>query len=244
MKINSFGYNNAANAFGPNGTLKPSVIQNTLNQVDLMYAFQNGNLTIDEINGIWATSESGVVAIRGGGIFCATEKDSLGNWIWNTGILPSGINASLITSGQIDTNLIKIFAGDNLRLQLNADGLFAYEKNSIGDANLNNYVVHNSEGLFLSKLVYDEDNNSERVNLVEVSWNGLIIRDNSGTPVLFANEKGDLELAGIIKAKEGFIGKWEIKENGLYSSNGRARLISSPPLDNEGNEIKEPYNIL
>ena len=244
MKINSFGYNNAANAFGPNGTLKPSVIQNTLNQVDLMYAFQNGNLTIDEINGIWATSESGVVAIRGGGIFCATEKDSLGNWIWNTGILPSGINASLITSGQIDTNLIKIFAGDNLRLQLNADGLFAYEKNSIGDANLNNYVVHNSEGLFLSKLIYDEDNNSERVNLVEVSWNGLIIRDNSGTPVLFANEKGDLELAGIIKAKEGFIGKWEIKENGLYSSNGRARLISSPPLDNEGNEIKEPYNIL
>jgi hypothetical protein len=52
MKTNSFAYNNAAGAFGPGGTLKPSVIQNTLNQTDLTYAFQSGNLTIDEINGI------------------------------------------------------------------------------------------------------------------------------------------------------------------------------------------------
>jgi len=40
-----------------------------------------------------------VVAVRGGGIFTATEKDANGNWIWNTGILPSGINADLLTAG-------------------------------------------------------------------------------------------------------------------------------------------------
>jgi hypothetical protein len=37
--------------------------------------------------------------MSGGGIFTATEKDASGNWKWNTGILPSGINASLITAG-------------------------------------------------------------------------------------------------------------------------------------------------
>ena len=50
-------------------------------------------------DGIWGISDSGVVAIRGGGIFTSTTKDSAGNWIWNTGITPEGINANLITTG-------------------------------------------------------------------------------------------------------------------------------------------------
>jgi len=40
-----------------------------------------------------------MVAIRGGGIFTATTQDANGNWQWNTGILPSGINADLIKTG-------------------------------------------------------------------------------------------------------------------------------------------------
>ena len=90
--------------------------------------------------------------MRGGGIFCATNKDSYGNWLWNTGITPSGINASLINAGQLDTNLIKIYAGNNLRLQLNGDGLFAYRSNETGEANFNEYVVHNADGLFLTNI--------------------------------------------------------------------------------------------
>jgi len=61
-------------------------------------------LTIDEVNGIIGESNDGIVAYRGGGIFTASEKDDEGNWIWNTGILPTGINASLITTGRLDTN--------------------------------------------------------------------------------------------------------------------------------------------
>ena len=68
-------------------------------KVDLDYSFNNGNLTINEEEGIWGTSDAGVVAMRGGGIFTATKKDPNGNWIWNTGIVPEGINADLITTG-------------------------------------------------------------------------------------------------------------------------------------------------
>ena len=217
MKTNSFAYNNAASAFGPGGVLKPSIIQSSINQTDLTYAFNNGNLTIDGVNGIWARSDSGVVAMRGGGIFCATETDTNGNWLWNTGIMPSGINASLITAGQIDTNLIKIYAGDNLRLQLNADGLFAYNVDSFGEADLNQYVVHNSDGLFLIQPKIDDSGNKldELIKKVEISWNGLVLCNNAGERVFVADEKGNLNISGIIEAQAGRIGNWEITKEGL-----------------------------
>ena len=161
----------ASAAFNTIGELNKDVLQNTLRRYDFDYAFNNGTLTIDEEEGIWATSDSGVVAIRGGGIFTATEKDDQGNWRWNTGIIPQGINADLITTGQLDTNLVRIFAGDKLRLQMNGDGLFAY-KSIFEDEEVMNavsqssaaiqqelddtkgldtaqYVVHNENGLFL-----------------------------------------------------------------------------------------------
>ena len=238
MKTNSFAYNNAAGAFTSGGTLKPSVIQNTLNQVDLTYAFQSGNLTIDEINGIWARSDAGVVAMRGGGIFCATETDSNGNWIWNTGIMPSGINASLITAGQIDTNLIKIFAGDNLRLQLNADGLFAYKVNDFGTADLNRYIVHNSEGLFSAV-----KSGNSTVNLVEVSWNGFFIRDENNVEKFSATPDGNLTITGTITATSGMIGPWKITERGLTSEDGYAGLVCRPEVNDDGEIVQDFYEI-
>lgn len=220
MKTNSYSYNLAASAFTSGGTLKTDVIQNTLSSVDLSYAFQNGNLTIDELNGIWATSDSGVVAMRGGGIFCATQKDQYGNWVWNTGITPSGINASLLKAGQIDTNLIKIYAGDNLRFQLNADGVFAYRQDTAGEAKVNEYVVHNSDGLFLTQSGTDR---------VEISWDGLILRDQDGNKVFYADENGNLAITGTISAKEGDIGGWQVKEGYLQSKDGNAMLQSTNP---------------
>lgn len=238
MKTNSFAYNNAAGAFTSGGTLKPSVIQNTLNQVDLTYAFQSGNLTIDEINGIWARSDAGVVAMRGGGIFCATETDSNGNWIWNTGIMPSGINASLITAGQIDTNLIKIFAGDNLRLQLNADGLFAYKVNDFGTADLNRYIVHNSEGLFSTV-----KSGGSTINLVEVSWDGFFIRDENNVEKFSATPDGNLTITGKITATSGKVGPWNITERGLSSEDGYAGLVCAPKVDEDGKLISDYYEV-
>jgi len=91
--------NSAGNIIAIDGTLKGQAVQDVIRHVDLDYAFNNGNLTIDNANGIWGTSDSGVVAFRGGGIFTATEKNDDGDWKWNTGITPEGINADLITTG-------------------------------------------------------------------------------------------------------------------------------------------------
>lgn len=228
MRQNQVAYDRASSAFSANGTINGNVLQSTLNSVDLNYAFNNGNLLIDEEKGIWALSDQGAVAIRGGGIFCATQKDIYDNWIWHSGITPSGINASILNAGVIDTNLIRIYSGDNLRFQMNADGLFAYSQGLGGDANYDKYVVHNSEGLFLTEQTYlkagDNDETTtikgEKVDLVEISWDGLILRkideDGSSKEVFYADpETGDLTIEGKITASTGNIGEWEIDDKGL-----------------------------
>ena len=164
MKKNSGLFEAVSNAFTSSGELSEEVLQSSIMKVDLDYAFNNGKLTIDQHNGIWGTSDNGVVAFRGGGIFTSTQKDSEGNWKWNTGITPEGINANLITSGQLDTNLIKIYSGDNLRFQMNGDGIFAYKnkitynkpKDDMDDilyatdsVDGKQYVVFNDEGISL-----------------------------------------------------------------------------------------------
>ena len=161
----------ASSIFTTNGKLVPDVVEESIRHVNLDEAFSKGTLTWDEAEGMWAESDSGVVAIRGGGIFTATQQDASGNWKWNTGITPEGINADLITAGQLDTNRIKVYAGDQLRFQLNSEGLFAYKtmfdnpkpeyvlaqnyatiSKEIQDnhgIDYRQYVVHNGEGLFL-----------------------------------------------------------------------------------------------
>ena len=195
-------YDRTVSLFNSDGTLKDEVIKTTLGKVNLQYAFNKGKLTISEENGIWAISEDGVVAMSGGGIFTATEKDSIGNWIWNTGIIPSGINASLINSGQLDTNLVRIFAGDNLRFQMNGDGLFAYRSRLDGSPILNQYVVHNSEGLFLRGPENQNEFSSTLINRVAVDWNGLTLKNWAGKTTLFADaEQGNLWLSGTVSAQ-------------------------------------------
>ena len=185
MKKNAAVIDAAARVFTIGGAISEDAMQQSINKADLNYAFNNGSLTIDENNGIWGTSDSGVVAMRGGGIFTATEKDDDGNWIWNTGILPSGINADLITTGQLDTNLIRIYAGDDLKLQMNGNGLFAYRDlshmgetasgNSGNGLDYGQYVVHNGDGLFLRAEQNTEVNN----NTIQIGGTDYNIIDES-----------------------------------------------------------------
>ena len=154
MQKNAYTVGFAAAALTTSGELKEETLQATINNADLNYAFNNGTLTIDEVNGITGTSEDGIVAMRGGGIFTANQKDENGDWIWNTGILPSGINADLITSGRIDTNQIRLFGGQDLRFIWDEHGLVAYRPaydntGVITNIDTKQYVVHNGDGLNL-----------------------------------------------------------------------------------------------
>ena len=264
---------------GSTGLLSSDILQDSLLKVDLNYAFNSGTLTIDEKNGIWGITEGvGVVAFRGGGIFTATTKDENDNWQWNTGILPSGINASLITSGQLDTNRIKIYAGDKVKFQLNGQGLFAYKSlfseenvtrlenesdesfarregiyNSYiqsvagsateanNDVDASQYVTFNEKGLFLvakqNALVLSNKKDrfitlNQDVNRVEISWNGLILRNWNNEEVFWADpDTGNLNLTGTVNAYAGKIGNWNIVEGTL---SGRYMQLINDTSTNSG----------
>lgn len=250
MKKNEQAIVTATQAFSPSGELKTKVLKDTMRKTDLNFAFNNGKLTIDEANGIWGTSDTGVVAFRGGGIFTATEKDADGSWIWNTGITPEGISADQITTGQLDTNKINIYAGNNLRFQLNSEGLFAYksfaedfkwltgfdedamEGKVTREDGLDpkQYVVLNENGLFLKTVAgaYLLNSNKtayqevkQNVDRVEVSWDGFKIRNLKNKEVFYADTDGNLTLDGIIIARQLQIGGTLDKETNEYIDDGQ-----------------------
>ena len=238
----------AAQVLTLDGTIAKNAAKDMIRHVDLDYAFNNGTLTIDNENGIWGTSDSGVVAFRGGGIFTATEKNEDGHWRWNTGITPEGINADLITTGQLDTNLIKIYAGDKVKFQMNGDGIYAYKsflddmasitnntvKQTIADqitanhsANLDTpddidtkqYIKYDENGLFLiaeqGAYVLNKQKNglvgngplSQTVRRVEISWDGLKLRNWNNETVFYADpDTGNLNIAGNFTASSMYIG--------------------------------------
>jgi len=265
MKKNSVAISMAASAFTSTGNLSQKILQNSISFADLNYAFNNGRLTINEKDGIWAVNENGVVAINGGGIFTATEKDSNGNWVWNTGLLPRGISANAITAGQLDTNLIRVYAGDNLRFQLNGDGLFAY-KSWLNEDNVSDedaaqyggidpaqYVVHNAEGLFLVAKTGAKMWNSvleewtvlkKDINRVAITWDGLTLRNYNDEKVFFADaDTGDLKITGDITATSLTL-KGDNSGINVYGNGGYFKVDSThlgfytSPTD--GNEEGEP----
>lgn len=181
IKNNQVAYNIAAKSFNSDGTIEGSILQNSILNNHIAMSYSNTNVEIDDINGIVLTNQQpylngvyGQVKLMGGGIFLSNAIDSSGARIWNTGITPNGINAALITTGQLDVNKIRVFAGDNIAFQWNGEGIFAYKQNE-NKVDLNTYVKYSDKGLqFIS-------NNHTAVDL---GWNGLLISTQDGSTEL------------------------------------------------------------
>ena len=90
-------------------------------------------------------------------------------------------------------------------------------------------MVYRSEGLFLTSEAgsYVMKNNTggsgyiyeympNTVDRVEISWQGLILRNWNGDEVFFADpDTGNLTLSGRIETSSGHIGGWEINDHML-----------------------------
>ena len=184
MRQNALSYGIAATAFQSNGEISQDVLQTTLNNNDFAFNFSNTNISLDDSGGLVLTNTTnysngvyGQVALRGGGIFCSNSIDAKGNRLWTTGITPEGINASAISTGRLDTNLIRIFSGNSLAFQWNSEGLYAFQElqevTDSGNIVLDNtnYVRFNKEGLLYV--------NHGDIAL-DLGWNGLTISGAEG----------------------------------------------------------------
>ena len=198
IKNNQVAYDIAAGGFTPNGQIAGSVLQDSINNNNVSFNYSNTNVVIDPDQGIILTNTSpymngvyGQVALRGGGIFLSDSIDAAGGRIWSTGITPSGINASLLSAGQIDTEKIRVFAGNNMAFQWNGEGIFAYKRDESGIPDMNSYVKYSDKGL-----QYVE---GDRI-AVDLGWNGLLISTQDGSTeltgkdglIVYYGEKNDI----------------------------------------------------
>lgn len=167
----------------PTGYIEPEILKRSVQQNALTLANNTNNEVVWDSTGITLTDLSkttqvpGQVRIIGGGIFLSNELDSTGSRVWRTGITGSGINASEITTGKINTAQITIWDGANARFLWNGNGLFAYDQNIDGTTNFNKYVKFNSDGLdFAIKNEYGAS-----LSAVKLDWNGFSMNQSDGT---------------------------------------------------------------
>lgn len=190
MKSSGYLYDRIASVFGPNLTLSGSVLQQSIDETALVMRFGTNNSVSFGAQGIltetlhpYPNGVTGQTLIVGGSILLSNSLNADGQRIWSSALTPLGINANLIRSGRIDTELINIYSGDQIRFSWKADGLFAYR-----DDQNNTYVRYNEDGLLFWE-------NGARA--VELGWNGLYIGSQNGSVELTGS--GGLE---IYNAKE------------------------------------------
>ena len=233
MKANSISYNRAASAILPTQQIVGDILQNTINSNSLIFnsGYTSGVTFSDEgilventypyMNGV-----TGQVILKGGGIFLSDSVDADGNRIFHTGITPAGINASVITTGRLDTEKINIYSGNQVRFTWNSEGLVAYAQDDAGTTLYNTYVKYNENGLTFN------DNGFEAVKL---GWSGLYLGAQDGSIELTNNEglvvyNGNIDKADrIALIKLGRFGSPSNYEYGmrLYDINGEETLITS-----------------
>ena len=233
MKNNQTSYDIAAGSFGPDGSISGDVIQTAINNNSFFFDYSATGVEIDPVNGIVLTNKKpymngvyGQVALQGGGIFLSSSIDPLtGERIWNTGITPNGINASIINAGQLNTNLIKIYSGDEMAFQWNSEGIYAYKFDDNGKAKNDTYIKYSQDGLHYTKEQVNEDGTrSNPLHIVSLDWDGLTLRNNQGQKTLSLEaETGDLLISGTMQSfnySSGIIGTgWKIDQAGYAEFN-------------------------
>jgi hypothetical protein len=180
IKTRGSSYERAATAITPLHQIDTSILQASLDENDI--AFRTGiasNMSMDN-DGLqientypYANGVTGMVSIIGGGIFLSDSIDvETGNRIWHTGVTPKGINASLMTLGQLDVSKVNIYSGNQVRFTWNDEGLFAFAQTAGGDTDFTKWIKFNEEGLGFSRSV---DVGGDPVYDLKLDWDGLTL---------------------------------------------------------------------
>lgn len=124
-----------AAGFTADGGIDETILQNAFNNnKNLVISSANNTVTQDNKGITVKDNDTGkVLRLIGGGLFLSPD----GGNTYKAGITPEGINASMITTGQLDTSKIVIRSTDTPNFELTDQGLTAYS--SIVDSRITRF---------------------------------------------------------------------------------------------------------
>ena len=232
-------YQKAANVIENDGTIKASILQNSLalNQ-NIMISSQNNAYTLDA-TGITLTDISNPnrkVKLTSGGLIFTNDGET-----WKTGIDADGIRADYLTTGAINTNDITIYSGKYPTFRWTSSGLDAY---SWGDTGVNfgkfvrfdQYGIYGINNVDNSNSIWTpegEDQIWDEANF-GMTWKGFFVKNREGDGWVEVSSENDVAIfkddLDEPKIKIGRLGK-DVENNIIYGikiadNDGQTVLIS------------------
>ena len=196
VRYNENALYTAADSFTENGTIKEEVFQKSFTDNSYQISLGvNNDINIDKKNGITLIDKDNNAAVKliGRGIFLTEDFQDESESAWKTGITGSGINASALITGNIDTKNINIWnaSEQQIRFIWNEEGLTAYGTLGVsGDStkNLKNFVDYNKFVRFnYDGLDFVDKTGNITRSALKLGWDGLQIQAQNGALNLDAN---------------------------------------------------------
>lgn len=211
MQSNSYMDALARDILTVNGTLKFSSIENAINSDSFKLSLNSNQVILDKKEGIIVENDSGVVALRGGGIFVATEKDDNQEWKWTPAVTPTGFNSELIKNGQLDISNLALYAGTKVKFQFNENGLFAY-KDLKNDQNLVQAIMDEGDRSYLPFLT--DYNGIDRKSYVVFNEDGLFLRCEDGDLIYDTSETNNIRV--LPQTTKGYVNRVYVNWQGFF----------------------------
>ena len=208
-------YARAAGVVESDGTIAAATLQNSISNNSIRLENAKDQSVVWDETGITTTSlakPNEVVRIISGGIFLSTDGGST----WNTGLTGSGINATYITTGQLNTGVINIMNGKFPSFRWDGKGLSAYQflvdettQTAYGFNNAK-FVRFDQYGIYGINGISDFDPNIKENGKVgedkiwnnakfALTWKGFSLKNNDGSVSITSDE--DIQVIGNDKER-------------------------------------------
>lgn len=229
-------YARAANIVEAGGTIVAETLQNSIaNNAIRLENVKDQSVVWDE-TGITSTClarPNEMIRMISGGIFMSID----GGITWSTGLTGSGINATYITSGYLNTGAIHIMNGSNPSFRWDGYGLNAYEFTVINEVPSNfitsNFVRFDQYGIYgiKGKSDFKPSSIDEVWNnaTYALTWKGFRLSNNDGS-VEISSEDDIRVLEGSIERIK--IGRLDDSLYGIRISDNSGETVME--TDSEG----------
>lgn len=196
-------YGRAASIIETDGTILADTLQNSITNNAIRLENAKDQTVIWDDTGITTTSLSKpneMVRIISGGVFMSVD----GGVTWNTGLTGSGINATYITSGQINTGAINIMNNGTPSFRWDGVGISAYQfqiDENTGNPygfNIGKFVRFDQYGIYgingNSEFTPSGANSNEAESSIwneakfALTWKGFMLRNDDGSVRISSDE--------------------------------------------------------